>query len=412
MVADRNELLQRHRAAIAGEPLPLAYVDLDAMEANVDAALIPVAAAKKTLRIASKSIRSVELLRLIQQRAGAAARGIMAYAVREAAFLFERGFDDLLVAYPTLSLDDAAVLASMTARGASVSIVADCEEHLAVLETAAAREQKRLAVIVEVDTSYRPLDGAVHVGVRRSPLCDAAAVIAFCERVARSPHLLLRGLMGYEAHIAGLPDNNPFSPLLNTPKRALKALARPAVRSLRAQLAAGLAKKKIELEIFNGGGTGSLSSSSEEDVLTEVTAGSGFLCSHLFDYYEGSPFRPAIFFALQAVRRPRANIVTCHGGGYIASGEAGADRLPVVWWPEGAKLIALEGAGEVQTPVVLPEGAPIVELGTPVIFRHAKAGELAEHFNEYLLLSGRAERGYRLSGRAKTYRGDGYSFLG
>ena len=45
-------------------------------------------------------------------------------------------------------------------------------------------------------------------------------------------------------------------------------------------------------------------------------------------------------------------------------------------------------------------------VGDPVFFRHAKAGELAEHFARYALV-----RGDRLEGHAATYRGDGYCFL-
>jgi len=60
----------------------------------------------------------------------------------------------------------------------------------------------------------------------------------------------------------------------------------------------------------------------------------------------------------------------------------------------------------VQTPVRVPRGITL-PLGAPVFFRHAKSGELAEHFNEYLLL-----RGEKIEGRAPTYRGLGQCFLG
>ncbi len=40
-----------------------------------------------------------------------------------------------------------------------------------------------------------------------------------------------------------------------------------------------------------------------------------------------------------------------NGGGYTASGAVGADKLPVPYLPEGARLSSHEGAGEVQTPV-------------------------------------------------------------
>jgi D-serine deaminase-like pyridoxal phosphate-dependent protein len=171
-------------------------------------------------------------------------------------------------------------------------------------------------------------------------------------------------------------------------------------------LASALTEAGLTPAVFNGGGTGSLATCVREEVLTEVTAGSGFVDSHLFDGYRGLALRPAAYFALQVVRRPSDRIVTCHGGGYVASGKAGRDRLPVPALPEGLRLTSLEGAGEVQTPLELPRGVELA-LGDPVFFRHAKAGELAEHFPEYLMV-----RGSRVEGRAPTYRGLGRCFLG
>ena len=162
--------------------------------------------------------------------------------------------------------------------------------------------------------------------------------------------------------------------------------------------AAGLAPR-----IVNGGGTGSLAWCAGEAALTEVTAGSGFLAGHLFDYYQGLALAPALYFALQVTRRPTPDIVTCHGGGYPASGAAGADRLPIPALPPGLTLLPREGAGEVQTPLRVPPGVTL-QLGDPVLFRPAKSGELAERFNEYLLLSD------RLEARAPTYRGLGHCF--
>jgi D-serine deaminase-like pyridoxal phosphate-dependent protein len=72
--------------------------------------------------------------------------------------------------------------------------------------------------------------------------------------------------------------------------------------------------------------------------------------------------------------------------------------------PAGIELLGTEGAGEVQTPI---RSVTPLQLGQPVFFRHAKAGELAEHFDEYLFV-----RGERIVARAKTYRGLGHSFLG
>ncbi|HET8883170.1 MAG TPA: amino acid deaminase/aldolase, partial [Solimonas sp.] len=73
--------------------------------------------------------------------------------------------------------------------------------------------------------------------------------------------------------------------------------------------------------------------------------------------------------------------------------------------PPGLKLLPLEGAGEVQTPVRLPKGTRL-GLGEPVFFRHAKAGELCERFDKILLL-----RDGKLVGEAPTYRGQGQCFF-
>jgi D-serine deaminase-like pyridoxal phosphate-dependent protein len=125
----------------------------------------------------------------------------------------------------------------------------------------------------------------------------------------------------------------------------------------------------------------------------------------LFDHFRQFHNPPALCFALQVVRKPKPGIVTCLGGGYVASGPAGVDRLPRPYLPVGMRLIAQEGAGEVQTPVLLPPGVN-VEIGDPLFFRHAKAGELAERFASLLLVSGD-----QIVGEAATYRGEQQCFL-
>jgi len=389
---------ERFRAALAGEPLPAALVDLDALDANVALLLEPLRGGDKRLRLATKSVRCPALLRYVIERGAGLVCGLMTYTAAETAFLADEGFDDLLLAYPTAQPADADLLARANRR-TRAAVVVDAPHHLEVLEARARAAGVTIPVVVEVDLAYRPLGAALHLGVRRSPLREARDVVAFARRVGACPHLDFLGLMGYEAHLAGVSDAERAA-------RLLKALARPAVARQRAEVSRALAAAGLAPRLFNGAGTGSLAAASREAVLTEVTAGSGFLASHLFDAYQGLPLQPAAFFALQVVREPAAGIVTCLGGGYVASGAAGRDRLPVPVLPAGARLLDLEGAGEVQTPVRLPPGVRL-QPGDPVFFRHAKAGELAEHFNEYLLVRGR-----KVESRAPTYRGLGRCFLG
>jgi D-serine deaminase-like pyridoxal phosphate-dependent protein len=388
----------RFRAALAGEPLPAALVDLDALDHNLELLLAPLRGGTKRLRVATKSVRCPALLRHVLERGGDLVRGLMTYTAAETAFLADEGFADLLLAYPTAQAADADLLARANAR-TRAAVVVDSPLHLEVLEARARAAGVTIPVVVEADLGYRPLGAAVHVGVRRSPLHDPAEVVACARRVAAFPHLDYLGVMGYEAHLAGVSD-------ADRAVRLMKTMARPAVERQRAELLRALVAAGLRPRLFNGAGTGSLAAASREAALTEVTAGSGLLASHLFDHYDGLPLRPAAFFALQVVREPAPGLVTCLGGGYVASGAAGADRLPVPALPAGASLLDLEGAGEVQTPVKLPAGVRL-RPGDPVFFRHAKAGELAEHFCAYLLV-----RGDAITSRAPTYRGLGHCFLG
>jgi D-serine deaminase-like pyridoxal phosphate-dependent protein len=401
----RDHRYERYCRALEHEPLPLAILDLDALDHNLEALLAPARAGGKTLRIASKSVRCPDLLRYLLDRGRGALRGLMAYSCAEARFLASRGFDDLLIAYPTAQPSDARLVAEANLQGARVSLAVDCTTHLAVASRAAVEVGATIPVILDVDVSYRALGGRVHVGVRRSPLHTAREVGELASQIGTFPGLELGGVLAYEAHIASLPDHSPLSPLLDAPRRAAKELSRAPVLALRREIAAELARRGIPLPLFNGGGTGSVAWTAQDPSLTEITAGSGLLDSHLFDHYRGLELRPAAFFALQITRRPGPGLVTCQGGGLVASGSAGPDRLPIPYLPGGLSLLALEGAGEVQTPLHVPPGLTL-DLGAPVFFRHAKAGELAEHFQEYLLI-----RGDRIEGRAPTYRGAGQRFI-
>ena len=98
-------------------------------------------------------------------------------------------------------------------------------------------------------------------------------------------------------------------------------------------------------------------------------------------------------------------MVTVLGGGYLASGAADASRLPSPYLPAGLRLDGNEGAGEVQTPL-LGDAAAQLRVGDRVWFRHAKAGELCERFNELHLVEGAA-----VTATALTYRGEGKAFL-
>lgn len=375
--------------ATRGRAAPFAVVDLDAFDAN--AADLERRAAGRPIRVASKSIRARHLLERALQREGF--RGVMAYSLREALWLAGTGVDDLFVAYPTTDREALAALAADERALAEVSIAVDSVEHVEALRRWLP-ESAPVRVVIDVDASLRV--GPVHLGVRRSPTRSPRRAAAVAD-AARRAGLRVVGLMFYDAQIAGLPDSSAAV-------RFVKARSDAALRHRRRTVRAAVEDVAGRLEIVNGGGTGSLHLTGEDPALTELAAGSGLVGPTLFDGYDDFTPEPAVAFALPVVRRPARDVVTCFSGGYIASGRAGESRVPSVHHPEGLRMIATEGAGEVQTPL-RGKAARDLAIGDPVWFRHAKAGELAERFDEYVLV-----RGGEVVDVVPTYRGEGRNF--
>jgi D-serine deaminase-like pyridoxal phosphate-dependent protein len=400
----------RLRHATAHLDAPFALVDLDAFDVN--AADLVRRAHGKPIRVASKSVRCRSLLEGVLKRPGFA--GVMSFTLPEALWLHGHGLRDLLVAYPTVDRTALRELASDPAAARQVTLMADDPAQLDAIDAARAgegvasggAERPAVRVCLDLDTSWRPLGGRVRVGARRSPLRTPADAAAFARHVVSRPGFRLVGVMAYEAQIAGVGDAPPGKPLMGRAIRGMQRLSGRELARRRARVVKAVREAAGgELEFVNGGGTGSVERTVAESAVTEVAAGSGLYAPSLFSAYTSFTPRPAALFALPVVRRPGAGVATALGGGYVASGAAGPDKLPLPHLPEGLRLDPQEGAGEVQTPL-LGEAADRLRPGDVVFLRHAKAGELCERFEELHLV-----RGDRVVDVVKTYRGEGKAFL-
>ncbi len=395
-----------YRDLIRGRRLPLALVDLDRFDANVAYVAGTQQNSGKTIRVASKSIRCLALLHRVFATGGSAFKGILAFTVEEAAFLADNGFDDIIIAYPTVQPSDLALLVEATRKGTQMALVVDSIEHLRHLARAGAQGDVTLRACLEIDMSYRPMGRAIHLGVRRSPLRSARQVAELARAAAGMTGVRITAVMGYEAQIASVNDDIPGKWLKNAMVRIIKQRSMSELMARRQQIINVLKDEGCAIDLVNGGGSGSLKATALDSSITEVTAGSAFFAPGLFQNFHDVRFQPAAFFALQVVRVPAPRMITCQGGGYIASGRIGTDKQPRPVMPLGLGYIDLEGAGEVQTPLTLPADAPSLAIGDPVFFQHAKAGELCERFNHVLLI-----QNGRIVDRTPTYRGQGYAFL-
>lgn len=414
-MAERDPAIRKVEldTAMANQDPPFAVIDLDAFDRNRQQLIRR--SDHTRIRIASKSLRCRWALDDILSHDGF--QGVLAFTLPEAIWLASDsgsypGISDVVVGYPSVDRAAFARLGSDPALRERVTIMVDDLAQLKIAAPARPAEGSTpLRVCIDVDSSWRPSRlKRLHIGVRRSPLHDVPEVLRLAQAIVRTPGLRLVGLMFYEAQIAGLGDRPPGHPIrgqiisaIQTNSRHELAQRRPTITdSVNAMLQDS---NQPTLEFVNAGGTGSLEFSSADPSVTEVTAGSGFYGPTLFDSY--SHFRPesAALFGLPVVRRPHAGWITVLGGGYVASGPADPSRLPTPVLPAGLRLDQQEGAGEVQTPL-RGQAADEVAIGDTVWFRHAKAGEIAERFNEFHLV-----RGAEQVGMAKTYRGDGYAFL-
>ncbi|MFK0265132.1 amino acid deaminase/aldolase [Streptomyces angustmyceticus] len=393
----------RYDQATAALDAPLAVVDLRAFDAN--AADLVRRAKGKPVRVASKSVRCRALLERVLARDGFA--GIMSFTLAESLWLARSGFTDVLLAYPSADRAGFAELTGAPEPAAAVTVMVDDPAQLDLIDAArpAGGPGDEVRVCLELDTSYRLLGGQVRIGARRSPLRAPDQLAALARMVARRPGFRLVGLMAYEGHVAGVGDEVAGRPVFSRAIRTMQAAARKELAQRRWEAVRAVRAVAPRLEFVNGGGTGSVQHTAAEAAVTEVAAGSGLYVPRLFDNFRSFSGRPAALFALPVVRRPGPGVVTVLGGGYPASGVAGADRLPVPCLPAGLRYDPQEGPGEVQTPLLGP-AADGLRVGDKVWFRHAKAGELCERFTELHLVDGD-----RVVGTVPTYRGEGHAFL-
>jgi D-serine deaminase-like pyridoxal phosphate-dependent protein len=397
-----NDTDQFERATAHLDP-PLAAVDLDAFDANARDLVrrsngVPI-------RVVSKSLRCRYLVERVLAKPGY--RGVMSYSLAEALWLHASGTtQDLLVAYPTADRAALRALAADDAARQHITVTIDSAGHLDFIEATLGADHPVIRVCVDLDMSWRPLPygPVVQVGTWRSPLRTAAQAALFAETILRRPGFSLVGVLGYEGQIAGLGDAPPGRPVRARIVQAMQARSAAELRQRRSEAVRRI-RALAPIEFVNGGGTGSFESTSADESVTELAAGSGLVGPTLFDAYRSFHPRPALQFALPVVRRPGPGVATLYSGGYIASGTGTPDRLPRPFRPAGLRLTRVEGAGEVQTPVV-GAAADGLAIGDRVWLRHAKGGELAERLTEYHLIDPADEKVQSVP----TYRGEGQCF--
>lgn len=390
---------------------PSAWLDLEALDHNIK--LVNARTKAVNLRLATKSIRSIEVLNYIKDNSPNFI-GLMSYAADESVYLLQKGFNNILCAYPTLDSESVAQTFQYTKRGATMVWMVDRLEQVELLNQVAAVHDQVIELCLDINMSM-PLP-KLYFGTKRSALINKKQLQRLLKSINNCNNVKVVALMGYEAQIAGLAEQVPGKKMLSPAIRLLKQQSQKQVSKRRGSLVNWLNKQGVKLKLVNGGGSGSMDFTSSQPEITEITVGSAYYKPAYFDYMDSmAAFKPAAGFVLPITRQPEKGVITCHSGGFIASGSVGEAKAPVIHYPKGLSIRADEGFGEVQTPldidtsIVKKDNLP--KIGEAVWFRHAKAGELCEHFNELICYRQQDQNSTaEVVCTMTTYRGEGKCF--
>ena len=213
-------------------------------------------------------------------------------------------------------------------------------------------QRPELRVCLDLDASLRLLGGRVHLGARRSPVHTArAGARRWPEAIASAPGLpagRADGLRGPDRRgrrrRAGQPLRNARDPRHAEPSvRELRERRAAAVAAVRGGRPAGVRQRRRD-----GQRRAAPRARTRSPRSRPARGCTPQRCSTATAAF--AP-RPAAFFALSVVRRPAPDMATVARRRLGRLGSRRPDRLPAPVCPAGLALTALEGAGEVQTPL-------------------------------------------------------------
>jgi D-serine deaminase-like pyridoxal phosphate-dependent protein len=307
---------------------PALVVDLDAMEANLRDMAAFFAPRNANLRPHFKN-HKVPLLAHKQIRAGAV--GITCATIREAEILVGHGIDSILIANEIAGEEKPERLAELS-RHAQVMVAVD--NRSAIRDLARAQRNRNVQIETLVD---------INIGLNRcgaepgEPGLDLA-------RYALEMGLAVRGLMGYDGHLQGMPRGPEKD---ETVRRGSRMLVETAARFEGAGIPA---------PIVSTGGTGTYAISGDYAGITEIQAGSYLLMDNIY-LERGAPFQRSLTVLATVISTRGADHAVLDCGVKAISGERG---LPALKDMPGARLTALHAEHALieldqrSSPVLLP----------------------------------------------------------
>jgi len=257
---------------------PALLVDMNVVERNVKLMADFCGQSGVGIRPHAKIYKAMPAFAWMQLRAGAV--GLTVAKVSEAEVLAAAGIKNILIANQVVGALKIRRLVNLAAYTRLI-VAVDSLENIAQLSAAASQRGVELGVLVEIDIGNNRC-GVLPFG----PAREAAAT------VERAPGLKLRGIMGYDGHLAFLEDKDEQR------RRSVEAYTL-LVAARDDLLAAG-----FPVKIVSGGGSATYRYAASVKGITELQAGSYIFNDTTYAKSSLSEFGCALTVLSTVVSRP------------------------------------------------------------------------------------------------------------
>ena len=264
---------------------PALLVDLDIMDRNIAEMASCMNGNGVTWRPHSKCHKTPAI---VHRQIAAGAIGVTCAKLGEAEVMAAGGVRDILVANPLGTPQKARRLAALRCQADPVAVV-DCTEGADLLGAAAVEAGVTIRVIPELD-----------IGMDRVGVDPGEPTLDLARKIDRTKGLSFAGVMGYEGHLLGIPDQEEKKDAIH---KALKLLTDTADLVL---------KDGLPVDIVTAGATGSFRISSAFPGITEIQAGGGTFMDRLYaDRFQvaGLEFALTVLTSVSSRRRPGRAVV-------------------------------------------------------------------------------------------------------
>jgi len=173
-------------------PTPAILVDRAKLATNIRTMQEACDASGIELRPHMKTHKMVEVAR---RQLAAGAKGLTCAKVGEAEAMLPSGVQEIFIANSLVGRGLAPRLAALAERLADLRVALTSEAHFDALADLAAATGRRLGVMLALDT-----------GLGREGVRSDEAALRLAARLARHPHLELKGLYSHEGHFYGIPQ--------------------------------------------------------------------------------------------------------------------------------------------------------------------------------------------------------------